>query len=457
MSRVPADRALVVTVVHHPEDARIRHREIGALLDAGIQVTYAAPFSAHGLDLPDVAGLRPIDLPHASGRSRGEAFRAVRRLLAQQGPEHDVVLVHDPEIVAAAVGLHLDNLIWDVHEDTAAAIEAKPWVPERARGAMVRAARAIERRAERRHELILAEYAYADRFEREHVVVPNTVSVPATVEPPGDTRAVYLGSITMARGAATLLQTGRLLTVAMRGSVRVEIIGAARDTRTADTLSWGVKCGHVRHLGFVPSARALPMLDGALAGLSLLEDRPNYRHSMPTKVIEYMAHGIPVVTTPLPLAADLVNEAGCGIVVPFDDAEATAAALIELARDPERREAMGRAGHEYVREHYDWNVIGRDFVRHITDLAEQSRRRRGTSPGTEPDSSTDLPPEVAPTVAHTVAHTVARPVTTVTAEPTSTATPALPATSPDMGDHVCSTTESPSSVSATSVCRPVLP
>ncbi len=457
MSRVPADRALVVTVVHHPEDARIRHREIGALLDAGIQVTYAAPFSAHGLDLPDVAGLRPIDLPHASGRSRGEAFRAVRRLLAQQGPEHDVVLVHDPEIVAAAVGLHLDNLIWDVHEDTAAAIEAKPWVPERARGAMVRAARAIERRAERRHELILAEYAYADRFEREHVVVPNTVSVPATVEPPGDTRAVYLGSITMARGAATLLQTGRLLTVAMRGSVRVEIIGAARDTRTADTLSWGVKCGHVRHLGFVPSARALPMLDGALAGLSLLEDRPNYRHSMPTKVIEYMAHGIPVVTTPLPLAADLVNEAGCGIVVPFDDAEATAAALIELARDPERREAMGRAGHEYVREHYDWNVIGRDFVRHITDLAEQSRRRRGTSPGTEPHSSTDLPRVVAPTVAHTVAHTVARPVTTLTAEPTSTATPALPATSPDMGDHVCSTTESPSSVSAISVCRPVLP
>ena len=68
------------------------------------------------------------------------------------------------------------------------------------------------------------------------------------------------------------------------------------------------------------------MLDGALAGLSLLEDRPNYRHSMPTKVIEYMAHGLPVITTPLPLAADLVERSGCGIVVPFDDAEATAAA-----------------------------------------------------------------------------------------------------------------------------------
>jgi glycosyltransferase involved in cell wall biosynthesis len=383
--------ALVVTVVHHPEDARIRHREIGALLDAGVQVTYAAPFVAHGVDLPDVAGLRPVDLPHATGRTRATAFRAARRLLAHEAADHDVVLVHDPEIVAAAAGLGIDNLVWDVHEDTAAAIEAKPWVPPRARAPLARAARAIERHAERRHELILAEYAYADRFERDHVVVPNTVRVPATVAAPGPSRAVYLGSLTMARGAATLLQTGRLLTVATRGEVKVEIIGGARDTRTADTVDWGVKCGHVVHHGFVPSALALPMLDGALAGLSLLEDRPNYRHSMPTKVIEYMAHGLPVITTPLPLAADLVERSGCGVVVPFDDAEATAAALIELARDPERRAALGRAGHAYAREHHDWNVIGRDFVHHVTDLAQ---RHRGA----------DEPAPRASTYAHPATH-----------------------------------------------------
>ena len=358
-------RVLVVTVVHHPEDARVRHRQIGALLDAGAEVTYAAPFTAHGLEPAGAPGLRPIDVPHAAGRSRGAAFRAARRLLRHEAGDHDVVLVHDPEVVAAAAGLGLSNLIWDVHEDTVAAVEAKPWVPDWARGSVAGAARSIERYAERHHGLVLAEYAYAERFEREHHVVPNTVTVPETVELPGDARAVYLGSLTMARGAATLLQTGRLLTVATRGRVKVEIIGPARDQRTADTVSWGVKCGHVVHHGFVPSAQALPMLDGALAGLSLLEDRPNYHHSMPTKVVEYMARGIPVVTTPLPLARDLVERAGCGIVVPFDDAEAVAAALIELAEDPQRRAAMGRAGHAYAREHYDWSLIGRDFVRHI--------------------------------------------------------------------------------------------
>jgi glycosyltransferase involved in cell wall biosynthesis len=65
------------------------------------------------------------------------------------------------------------------------------------------------------------------------------------------------------------------------------------------------------------------MLDGALAGLSLLHDEPNFRHSLPTKVVEYMARGVPVVTTPLPAAAELARGYECGFVVPFGDPKAT--------------------------------------------------------------------------------------------------------------------------------------
>ena len=57
--------------------------------------------------------------------------------------------------------------------------------------------------------------------------------------------------------------------------------------------------GLLRWPGFVPNDQAMPVGDGALAGLSLLQDEPNFRHSLPTKVVEYMARGVPVVTTPL--------------------------------------------------------------------------------------------------------------------------------------------------------------
>ena len=43
----PPLRVLVITVVHDPDDARIRYRQLSALLRMGAKVTYAAPFSAY--------------------------------------------------------------------------------------------------------------------------------------------------------------------------------------------------------------------------------------------------------------------------------------------------------------------------------------------------------------------------------------------------------------------------
>ncbi|HJY99477.1 MAG TPA: hypothetical protein VJ305_02070 [Streptosporangiaceae bacterium] len=39
-------RVVVCTIVHHPADARIYHRQIRALLEAGHQVIYIAPVQA---------------------------------------------------------------------------------------------------------------------------------------------------------------------------------------------------------------------------------------------------------------------------------------------------------------------------------------------------------------------------------------------------------------------------
>src|SRR5690606_16009188 len=137
---------LVVTVVHHPDDARIRHRQIQALLEAGWRVTYAAPFADYGLTRPvGVPGLDPVELPRASGRHRLPALRAARRLLRERAPRHDVVLLHDPELLLALGGLSLDHVVWDVHEDTAAALEVRPWVPDPLRRPAAWAVRALER------------------------------------------------------------------------------------------------------------------------------------------------------------------------------------------------------------------------------------------------------------------------------------------------------------------------
>jgi glycosyltransferase involved in cell wall biosynthesis len=106
-----------------------------------------------------------------------------------------------------------------------------------------------------------------------------------------------------------------------------------------------------------------------MAGLSLLRDEPNYRVSLPTKVVEYMANGVPVITTPLPLARDLVEESGCGVVIPFRDPAAAADAILELWSDRELRGRMGSAGNRVAKERYDWSQHAASFVSELARVA----------------------------------------------------------------------------------------
>jgi len=351
-------RVLVITVVHDPDDARIRYRQLGALLRAGAYVTYAAPFSAYRREPP--AGVTAIDLPRAAGRHRLSAILAGRRLLQREGPGHDVALLHDPELLLAVPGMNGRGhplVIWDVHEDTAAALTMKGWLPGPLRPLAGAAVRATERWAERHCALLLAEESYAARFRNPHPVVPNSVIVPTDPPPPpGTDRVVYLGRLTGPRGALEMIDLGRRLAP----KVTVELIGPT-DADVGPAVLEAHRRGWVRYHGFVPNREALGLLRGALAGLSLLHDEPNYATSRPTKVMEYMAFGVPVVTTPNPASAELVNRYESGVVVPFQDPSAAAEAVLALRRDQDRRQKLGRAGRAGAVRDLDWRTDGKRF------------------------------------------------------------------------------------------------
>ena len=355
---------LVVTVVRDPRDARVG-RLMQALRAAGHQITYAAPFGDY--DLPALPDLRCIDLPRARDRRRLAAYRAARRVLRREAPGHDVVLVVDPELTVPAAALHHPCVIWDVQEDTAAAVTLKPYLPALVRAPVAGVVRALEVRAERRMHLVLAEDAYAERFTRPHPVVPNSTVVPSQVPAAGPGRAVYVGHLTRARGAFDLIEMARRTAP----DVRLDVIGHAHDD-VAVALREAQRAGVLTWHGFVDNAAALRLVQGATAGMSLLHDEPNYRHSRPTKILEYLAHGVPAVTTPLPMAVDVIERSGGGVVVPFADPDAAANAVLALHADADLRRTMAGDGHRWVRVHYDWSVDGPAWVRQVEAWARRS-------------------------------------------------------------------------------------
>jgi glycosyltransferase involved in cell wall biosynthesis len=362
-------RVLVCTIVHHPADARIYHRQIRALLEAGHQVTYIAPVRSENF-YPERPGpqLQVIPVPRAVGRRRLSALLAARKQLARRAAAADLLLIHDPELLLALPSRRRrPPTVWDVHEDTAAALSTKPWLPRPLRPAAAMAVHTAEHSAERRVHLILAEQGYVPRFSRPHPVVPNTTYVPEAPAPPGDDRRiVYLGHLSPDRGVGEMIELARLL---RPHDIAVELIGPA-DERARARIEPAQAEGLLRWHDFVPNDQAVLMVDGALAGLSLLQDEPNFRHSLPTKVVEYMARGVPVVTTPLPAAAELVTRHECGYVVPFCDPRAAADAVLELAADASLRTKMGRRGHEAAHRSLGWPADARAFVAQLEEWAK---------------------------------------------------------------------------------------
>jgi glycosyltransferase involved in cell wall biosynthesis len=362
---------VVCTVVHHPADARIFYREIQALLDAGHDVTYIAPHGESAAPVRDEnqgqdqgnsergrGNLRLVAIPRAVGRRRAGALRAARTAMAEQAAGADLLLVHDPELLLVLPPKDKrPPTVWDVHEDTAAALTTKAWLPEWLRPVAAEGVKRAEQLAERNLHLILAERGYSARFADEHPVVPNTTYVPETAAPPSaPRRVVYVGWISPDRGSAEMVELGRLL---RPHGIAVELIGQADAAARAHIEAGG---DAVRWHGFVPNAEALRLVEGSLAGLSLLRDEENFRHSMPTKVAEYMGRGVPVVTTPLPLAVELVEAGECGFTVPFDDPAAARDAVLKLDADPDLRVKMGLRAHEYALRHLAWPPHAAAFV-----------------------------------------------------------------------------------------------
>lgn len=355
-------RILVVTVTHPPEDARILPRQIRALREYGHHVTYAAPFAAFNTPRPP---LPTHNLPH----SRGNVFRripamwAAARLVLHERANHDLVLAHDPELFAALAAARLPSrkprpaAVWDVHEDVPAQVHMLH-LPRPVRATLAGLIHASELVAERLFQLILAETSYQDRFRRPHPVVPNSVRLasggpwPATSNP----RVVYLGALTWSRGAREIIALAEAVP-----EVTFEVIGHAKGDVVRAITDAAARLPNLTYHGFVPNDAALAMLPGALAGLSLLHEQPNYAHSEPTKVMEYMAHSVPAITTPNPASRDLVAAADCGIVVDFGDIAAAARAVRHLNECRGEQARLAANAYRAASQH-DWGRDGHEFA-----------------------------------------------------------------------------------------------
>jgi glycosyltransferase involved in cell wall biosynthesis len=329
-------RILVLTTVHPPDDTRIRERLIRTLDEIG-SISYACRRPGPS----DLTGL--TWLPLEGGRLRRNLAACSLLLRARW----DLVVLHDPEMIPAgalAHGLRRTPVVFDVHEDLVGQISSKQWAPGWARPSLRVLARALFWLAERTLVLTLAEDGYRRLFHHDHPVFPNHPRSDGYPQPApeGDGSALYLGDVTRARGIEDAVSACHEADVPLVAVGRVE-------AGLADSLG---ETGGVALVGPMPNPEAVRLVAAASVGLSPLRDHPNYRHSLPTKVLEYLAVGVPVVATDLPGTRAVLESLEAVWLVAPGDVEAMARAVGEAVRPEAKRAAVAQAG--AIRSRYRW-------------------------------------------------------------------------------------------------------
>jgi colanic acid biosynthesis glycosyl transferase WcaI len=152
--------------------------------------------------------------------------------------------------------------------------------------------------------------------------------------------AVYAGTVGLAQGLGTLVAA--VEGMPRQHDIAVVVVGQGPgvDDIAREARARGVD--RIRFLPGVPAEQIPQVLAAADAVLVLLRRGPLFEESLPTKLLEGLASGRPVIVSADGYAADLVVGHGAGIAASAEDPLRLASAIAELAGRADR-ETMGLA------------------------------------------------------------------------------------------------------------------
>lgn len=297
------------------------------------------------------------------------SIRHARRIVEHFKP--DLVHVNSSTLAAAAIGAHQTGVpvVWHIREPLARGYFGLRWAW--LRGIIHRTAARVVSISEYDASLLRS----SDRIRIIHNFVDLThfdrtlsgQSVRAELGVPPDAKIVLmLGGLSPPKGTLTFVQALPRVLAANPAAVFV-IAGPPPSPTDRDGLRGLIK----RLLGTDAYqqrvTRDLDRLEsddrlifagvrGDIPELLAASDLLVFPSTVPhfaRPVIEAGAMGVPAVASDVGGPAELIAHNETGLLVPPNDPAALADAILELLRDPARAAAMGEAGFERARQHYN--------------------------------------------------------------------------------------------------------
>lgn len=356
-----AKKVCIITTVHQVMDVRIFYKQAKSLYEAGFDVTLIA--QNHTDETID--GIKVIGLHKPANRIQriiGLSYAAFKTALKQ---EYDIYHFHDPELLFVGILLKLvtgKKVIYDVHEDYPQSIKSKYWIPSYMRNlvsvfmsitekiavlfmdAIITVTDTIEAKFDRKKTLQVRNYPiinFSEMSYRRETNISTSVNL------------IYVGGINVIRGIKELVKAIEIIETNI--DIKLNLLGKFIPASLENEIKSSSAIDKINYLGWLTKEETIDMMMKSDIGIVTFHPEPNHINSLPNKMFEYMAVGLPVIASNFDSWIPYIVENQCGVLVNPLSPEDIANAIEKLASDHELRIRMGQQGRQAVLDKYNWD------------------------------------------------------------------------------------------------------
>ncbi|MCY4732141.1 glycosyltransferase family 4 protein [Natronomonas gomsonensis] len=180
----------------------------------------------------------------------------------------------------------------------------------------------------------------------------------------------YVGTIGRTHGLSVVLDAAPKLP-----EVQFVLVGEGAEREKLQRQAADLE--NVVFTGRRPKEEVPYILQSSDVALVHLKPREVFETVIPSKLLEAMAAGLPVVLGVRGEAKRILSAADDGIAITPSDPDELAQAVERLQKNDDERDQFEENGRSYVVEHFHWDMIAEEYLETITGTRNPSRKLAG--------------------------------------------------------------------------------
>jgi colanic acid biosynthesis glycosyl transferase WcaI len=189
----------------------------------------------------------------------------------------------------------------------------------------------------------------------------------------------YIGTLGQAHGLSTALKSAAELQTAFP-NIFFLFVGEGADKEHLLNQAKSCKLHNVRFLPGKPREEIPSVIKASDICLVLLKKADVFKTVIPTKMLEFMACGRPLILGVDGQAREIVEQAQAGIFVEPENSAALTRAITRLYGDSELRETLGKNGRHYIVNHFSRHKTAQVYIDVLHKNVVRNSTQRAKSP-----------------------------------------------------------------------------